>query len=73
MALLSPPPPPTPAIGTAAPKKRIGKYFWKDTVMRLYLPRVLEVLANAGIHDPTKRRAYYTLIQMFPDVPKSKT
>ena len=40
--------------------------------MRVYLPEVMRILENAGIDVPTKRRVYYTLIQRFPDVPKSK-
>src|SRR5215216_3866327 len=52
-------------------KKRVPPGFWKDTVIREYVPEVLRILKRQGRRHPTIRRIFYTVAQMHEDFPKT--
>jgi hypothetical protein len=54
-------------------KKRVPAGFWKETVIRKYVPEVLELLAARGRTQPTIRRIFYTVAQLHADFPKTKS
>jgi hypothetical protein len=52
-------------------KKRVPPGFWKETVIRQYVPEVLRLLASRGRKQPTIRRVFYTVAQLHEDFPKT--
>ncbi len=56
---------------TAQAVKRVPPNYWKETVIRKYVPEVLRLLHRQGRRQPTIRRVFYTVAQMHEDFPKT--